>query len=71
MEGRDDSGDFKTARAKVYPPGLNAVLADAIHKFVCTTFEGSVTATEIPSDFYFFVTADFVPVDVVQPDYHG
>jgi hypothetical protein len=71
MAGRDDAGDFRTARAKIYPTGLNAVIARAIHTFVQGTFEGCNTSPSLPTEFDQYVVTDFVPIGVVQPDYHG
>ena len=68
MEGRDHNGEFRTARAKIYPVGLNQALADAVHKFVCTTFAGVATAASLHPDFCGY---RIFPVEVVQPDYHG
>ena len=71
MAGRDECGEFRTARAKIYPPGLNLALARAINSFVRSTFEGVTTSPELPDDFSNFVVADFMPDGIVQPDYHG
>ena len=45
MAGRDVCGDFKTARAKIYPEGLNQALAQSINSFVCSTFVDVDTAS--------------------------
>lgn len=71
MAGRDEHGDFRTARAKIYPPGLNEAIADSIFAFVHATFAGCQTAPVLPLIFGQYATADFVPTEVVQPDYHG
>ena len=71
MSGRDDQGEFKTARAKVYPEGLNRAIAEGIHEFVLSTFSDLETETEMPAGFSQFAEAVFAPMDVIQPDYHG
>jgi hypothetical protein len=71
MAGRDEWGDFKTARAKIYPEGLNKALAQAINSFVSRTFGGVETTPVLPDAFADFVVEDFAPEGLVQPDYHG
>ena len=71
MAGRSETGEFRTAKAKIYPPGLNKALADAIHQMVCDVFSSQTTSSRLPEDFSSYVVEDFVPMDVVQPDYHG
>lgn len=63
MSGREEFGEFKTARTKVYPVGLNQAIADGIHEFE--------TEPELPTGFSQFAAAVFAPLDVIQPDYHG
>ena len=71
MAGRTATGEFKTARAKIYPVGLNQTLADAIFEAVSRDFSGVLTASQLPLDFSSFAQDEFAPRDVVQPDYHG
>lgn len=71
MEGRDDNGDFKTARAKVYPVGLNRVIAGAVHKFIFATFAGANTEATLHPDFSTFQAMDFAADEAIQPDYQG
>ena len=71
MAGRDEAGVFRTARAKVYAAGLNAVIARAIHTFVQGTFDGCDISPSMPTDFDRYVVTEFVPIGIVQPDYHG
>ena len=71
MSGRDEFGEFKTARAKVYPPGLNRAIAEGIFAFVQSTFSGQDTGSELPPGFSQFAAEIFAPLDVIQPDYHG
>eukprot|EP00435_Cladocopium_sp_Y103_P071808 s49_g38.t1 len=51
MAGRDETGAFRTAQAKIYPPALNKVLADAMEFFINDTFGDSSTADELPEEF--------------------
>ena len=71
MAGRDEWGDFKTARAKIYPEGLNRALAQAINSFVSSTFGGVDTTPVLPDVYASFVAEEFAPEGLVQPDYHG
>ena len=71
MSGRDEFGEFKTARAKVYPPGLNRAIAEGIFAYVQSTFSGQDTGSELPTGFSQFAAEIFAPLDVIQPDYHG
>jgi len=69
LAGQESDGAFKTARGKVYPPGLNRAISDAIADFVQATFLPRPEAT-LPDDFADLVVKDFVAEDVVQPDYY-
>ncbi len=72
LQGRDSKGCFKTSWAKIYPEGLNVILADGICNFAKelrsegdhSNFEG------YPSFFRPFQTEEFVEGHVVQKDYH-
>ena len=70
LAGRDGAGIFKTARGKVYPPGLNRALANAVADFVQQTLAGSQTQT-LPSEFLDLIANDFVSDEIVQPDFYG
>ena len=70
LAGRDDAGIFKTARDKIYPPGLNRALANAVADYVQQTFAGSYSQT-LPSEFMDLIVNDFVSDEIVQPDFHG
>ena len=61
MAGRDEWGDFKTARAKIYPEGLNRALAQAINSFVSSTFGGVDTTPVLPDVYASFVAEEFAP----------
>ena len=70
LAGQEDDRAFKTARGKVYPPGLNQAISNAIADYVQTTFEVP-EVSQMPPDFIDLVVNDFVAEDVVQPDYYG
>ena len=67
--GLDEEGSFRTARAKVYPAGLNFDLASAIHKY-CEQ-RPLVQTAPLPAWLEATNCTDFVPRHVIQPDYHG
>ena len=70
LAGKDESGCFKTARGKIYPLGLNRALADAIADYVQTTFAGP-SNQDLPHDFVDLLVKDFVPEEIVQPDFYS
>ena len=67
--GLDEEGRFKTARAKVYPAGLNLDLAIAIKQF-CQQ-RPIVQSAQLPDWLDEGQCTDFVPRHVIQPDYHS
>ena len=69
LAGVEDTGQFKTARGKVYPPALNAAIAGAIAEFVQSTFDAA--PARLPVEFHGLEATDFVEEDVVQPDYYA
>lgn len=72
--GKDASGQFRTARGKVYPPHLNMALGQAIGHYVERTFipaESSSVSNVLPEFFQRFAHADFVDASEIQPDFHG
>ena len=72
LQGTDEQGKFKTSWAKVYPEGLNSVLAEGICNFAAELRTGSVLGNleGYPSFFRQFQTEEFVERHVVQKDYH-
>ena len=70
LAGRDNSGCFKTAIGKVYPPALNAAIAGAITEFVARTFDTS-SSQHLPAEFTDLIVNNFVSDDVIQPDYYS
>ena len=69
LSGRDQDGEFRTARGKTYPVGLNRVLADAVIAYVQQTFSPS-SGQSLPADFQDLVATNFVSDNVVQPDFY-
>ena len=70
LKGKDSSGAFMTARAKIYPPGLNSLLGRAIVAFVAKR-HSDFSATDLPSELLPFRNHLFAANHVVQPDFHG
>eukprot|EP00435_Cladocopium_sp_Y103_P046244 s495_g13.t1 len=68
--GRQEDGSFCTAKAKVYPPGLNLVLGRAMFAFA-QSIAAPTQATELPSVFQPYTEQAFADDSTVQPDYHG
>ena len=68
--GRQHDGTFHTAKAKVYPPGLNRVLGEEMYRSAVQLLTDS-TAVALPSVFEEFHSRQFYSADAVQPDYHG
>ena len=55
------------------PASMTSLLVQsrAIRTFACGTFAGCDTSRNLPAEFSQFVVTNFVPMEVVQPDYHG
>ena len=72
LQGKDKEGKYRTSWAKVYPEGLNRVLADGICTFAAELRTGSDLSCleDYPSFFWQFRTEEFVESHVVQRDYH-
>ena len=68
--GKQTDGSFQTAKAKVYPKGLNVVLGQAMFDFAYSLANGS-EATELPEVFHPYTHQCIEEAHVVQPDYHG
>ena len=69
--GRDLSGQFRTQRAKVYPPKLNGVLAAAIASFLKETAGALPCSQELPQFLATLQSHEIVPEHIIQKDYHG
>ena len=68
--GKQGDGTYQTAKAKVYPPGLNQILGNAMFSFAASLANDSL-ATQLPPDFSPFLEQSFEDIGVVQPDFHG
>lgn len=69
LKGREGDGSlFKTARAKVYPPGMNKFLAEAICSYV--TEHNLPKAGIFPEHLRCFAS-EVVGTADIQPDFHG
>ena len=69
LQGRDCSGQFRTAIAKVYPPQLNAMLADSICSHAQLLSEVLPPVEPLASCLAELNRTNFV-TDHVQPDYY-
>ena len=71
LVGRQQDGTFQTARAKIYPPGLNAVLGEEMVNFAEKLALAS-HADALPDEFAIFDRLqEYADTTVVQRDYHG
>lgn len=68
--GREADGTFHTAKAKVYPYGLNKVLGDALFNAAMQWAQQEVQDT-LPPEFTPYMEQSCHDGDVIQPDYHG
>ena len=68
--GKQADGSFNTAKAKIYPPGLNAILGSAMHSFA-EKLVANGNNTEWPKAFAPYLEQQFLDHDVIQPDNHG
>ena len=68
--GRELDGTFHTAKAKVYPYGLNKILGEALFQ-AATQWSDLDVAHSLPDDFTPYLEQSCHDAAVVQPDYHG
>ena len=68
--GRQQDGSFHTAKAKVYPPGLNRILGDEMYRFD-RSLVAAGTAQRLPAVFDTFEQMQIFDSATVQPDFHG
>ena len=68
--GRDTEGTFHTAKAKVYPYGLNRILGDALFQ-AATQWTKLAVTQELPMEFHAYLEQSCHDSTVIQPDYHG
>ena len=71
LQGRNESGEFKTAIGKIYPGGLNRALGRAIFQYVATTFGDKPPPAELPKEFSCFAHQVFEAENVVQSDFQS
>ena len=68
--GREEDGTFHTAKAKVYPYGLNKILGEALFD-AAVQWQHLDIATDLPKEFTPYLEQSCHAPEVVQPDYHG
>ena len=69
--GGRDGDSFATAKAKIYPHGLNRALAEGICGYLANTLSAQgCNLEDFPSFFCPYRPTDFRTDDLVQPDYH-
>lgn len=67
-----DGKNFSTARAKVYPSGLNMALAQGVYGYLSHNFGiENLPNGPCPRQFLQFHPSTKYGDDIVQPDYHG
>lgn len=69
LKGRNFTGDFQTAIAKVYPEQLNAAICDTVMKQASLYGGEHMVDKQLPLIFQPLMSNDFVESEVVQPDY--
>ena len=69
LQGRDAQGNFCTAIAKVYPPMLNAYLAQAIVEHAVAVADALPVVEPLSEELLALNRLDFV-TDRVQPDFY-
>ena len=69
LQGRNFSGDFRTAIAKIYPPALNKLIGDSVVQQVADFHNARKVDERLPEIFEQLVSNAFVEDRVVQPDY--
>ena len=69
LRGRNDAGQFCTARAKIYPQPMNMALALSISRFLA---DRNLVGSCQPADYLAQLNStELVKQDKVQPDFHG
>ena len=70
LRGRQEDGQFQTAKAKIYPARLNAILAEGLFHGAQRLSHPNVSQT-MPVDFHPYLVQEFHDECIVQPDFHG
>ena len=68
--GRQEDGSFHTAKAKVYPFGLNKILGEEMFRSAMQWHHLNVAET-LPEEFTPYLEQSSHDPSVIQPDYHG
>ena len=68
--GKQDNGLYQTAKAKIYPPGLNTILGTAMFEFAAGLQKPGLSHC-LPDEFHPYTVQSFEDANVIQPDYHG
>jgi hypothetical protein len=68
--GRQPDGTFNTAKAKVYPYGLNRILGSGLFK-AAERWVSVATEKQLPAELAPYLEQSCHDESVVQPDYHG
>ena len=70
LAGRNEHGEFHTAVAKIYPPALNAALAQSVANFVLSYVSTGQRVEPLSEDLLLLQSYDFVERTKVQPDHY-
>lgn len=71
LAGRDETGAFHTSVAKIYPPELNAALAQSVADFVLDIMSTGQRVEPLSEDLWLLQSYEFVDRTKVQPDHYG
>ena len=68
--GKQSDGSFQTAKAKIYPCGMNQIIGTAMFEFAVQFADCAIEA-DMPVDFAPYREQSCQESDIVQPDFHG
>ena len=68
--GKQEDGSFNTAKTKVYPHGMNEILAKAMFQFA-VEYDSSQLAQRLPDEILPYTEQQFMDHGIIQPDFHG
>ena len=71
LQGKDDTGAYKTSYGKVYPPMLNLLLGRAVADFIQVQHGFDFSGDSLPQELEKFQIGEFADSHVVQPDFYG
>ena len=69
LRGIQCDGSFTTARAKIYPPGMNKAIATAVSRFLAER-QLETSWSELPKDMQELICTEYTEESIVQPDFH-